>query len=237
MVYRSKSRVALAAAVLIALSSLHSVTSLITRTPTSPVKGMKRLLNAFSSPDRHHEAEVLVSASTQIDDGDESEKSRSRASPVPSLVMSFYVQALDLLERQPFLVNSIMTGILAGLGDVLAQSFSGNAVVASVSPTFNWIRWKTFLLTGLLFEGPWLCVWYNGLSKFARWLETKYQWGPRQQVLAKVAFDQTIGVAIFYPAFFASYEIFGAVLTGRGTEPNMLDIVPYANIIYRQLCN
>lgn len=216
MVYRSKSRVALAVAVLIALSSLHSVASLATRTPNPPAKGMKRLLNAFSDH-RQHETEVLLSASTQIDDGQSEKAPRLKTSPVASFFLLFYTRALDLFERQPFLTNSIVTGILAGFGDVLAQSFMGNADVAGVSPAFNWIRWRTFLLTGLLFEGPWLCVWYNGLSKVARWLETKYQWGPRQQVLAKVAFDQTIGVAIFYPAFFASYEIFGAVLTGRGT--------------------
>jgi hypothetical protein len=219
MVYRSKRRVALAIALLIALSSLHSVASLATRTSTPPpVKGMKRLLNAFSSPHRQHEADVLVSASTQIEDGASEKSSRSKTSPVASVLLIFYARSLDLFERQPFLTNSIVTGILAGFGDVLAQSFSGNADVAGVVPAFNWIRWKTFMLTGLLFEGPWLCVWYDGLTKFARWLETKYQWGPRQQVLAKVACDQTIGVAIFYPAFFASYEIFGAVLTGRGTN-------------------
>jgi hypothetical protein len=214
MVYKRKSRVALAVAALIALSFLHSVTSLKTRTPASPVKGMKRLLNAFSSPHRHHEQH-------EVDNGESEKSSRLKKPPVASFLLSFYTRSLDLFERQPFLTNSIVTGILAGLGDVLAQSFSGNANVASASPAFNWIRWRTFLLTGLLFEGPWLCVWYNGLSKLARWLETKYQWGPRQQVLAKVAFDQTIGVAIFYPAFFASYEIFGAVLTGRGTVPNI----------------
>jgi hypothetical protein len=217
MVYRSKHSVAFAVAVLIALSSLHSVASLATRSPTPPVQGMKRILNAFSSPHRQHEADVLLSSSTQIDDGQSEKSSRLRTSPVASFFLIFYARALDLFEKQPFLTNSIVTGVLAGFGDVLAQSFTGNANVAGVAPAFNWIRWRTFLLTGLLFEGPWLCVWYNGLSKFARWLETRYQWGPRQQVLAKVAFDQTIGVAIFYPAFFASYEIFGAVLTGRGT--------------------
>jgi hypothetical protein len=223
MVYRKNRSVAFAVAVLIALSSLHSVASLATRTPTvPPVQGMKRLLNAFSRPHRQHEAEVLLSSSTQIEDGSP-EKSpvkstRLRPTPVASFFLIFYARALDLFEKQPFLTNSIVTGILAGFGDVLAQSFTGNANVAGVAaPAFNWIRWRTFLLTGLLFEGPWLCVWYNGLSKFARWLETKYQWGPRRQVLAKVACDQTIGVAIFYPAFFASYELFGAVLTGRGT--------------------
>jgi hypothetical protein len=219
MVYRRSRSVAFAVAVLIALSSLHPVASLATRTPTvPPVQGMKRLLNAFSRPHRQHEAEVLLSSSTQIDDGQSEKSTRLRPSPVASFFLIFYARALDLFEKQPFLTNSIVTGILAGFGDVLAQSFTGNANVAGVAaPAFNWIRWRTFLLTGLLFEGPWLCVWYNGLSKVARWLETRYQWGPRQQVLAKVAFDQTIGVAIFYPAFFASYEIFGAMLTGRGT--------------------
>jgi hypothetical protein len=221
MVYRSKRRVAFAVAVLIALSSLHSVASLATRTPTPPVPGMKRFLNAFSGPHRQHEAEVLLSSSTQIDDGQSEKSSRLTATPVASFFLIFYARALDLFEKQPFLTNSIVTGILAGIGDVLAQSFTGK--VGGVAPAFNWIRWRTFLLTGLLFEGPWLCVWYNGLTKFACWLETKYQWGPRQQVLVKVALDQTIGVAVFYPAFFASYEIFGAVLTGRGecTVPNI----------------
>ena len=227
MVYKSKSPVAFAVTVLITLSSIHSVDSLATRTPMPPVpQGMKRFLNAFASPHRHQEAEVLLSSSTQIDDGQYEKSSRLTATPVASFFLIFYARALDLFEKQPFLTNSIVTGILAGIGDVLAQSFTGK--VAGIAPEFNWIRWITFLLTGLLFEGPWLCVWYDGLTKFARWLETEYQWGPRQRVLAKVACDQTIGVVIFYPAFFASYEIFGAVLTGRGTilQQTCMGILP-----------
>jgi hypothetical protein len=229
MAYRRKS-VALAVAILFALSSLNSASSLaIIALPR--IKGMKRILNAFSRPNRlqsEHEVEVLVMSATQIDLDSGSEKSdRLKVPPVTSVVYSLYTLLLDIIERRPFLFNSITTGILAGMGDVLAQSLQGTNGVASVS-AFNWFRWRTFLLTGLLFEGPYLCVWYGGLSKLAHWLEEKYNWGPRRQVLAKVAVDQSIGVAIFYPAFFASYEIFGALLAGRG----MCHIYELSSLVY-----
>jgi hypothetical protein len=39
------------------------------------------------------------------------------------------------------------------MGDMLAQSLQMGSAAAGNS-SFNWVRWRTFMLTGLLFEGP-----------------------------------------------------------------------------------
>jgi hypothetical protein len=72
------------------------------------------------------------------------------------------------------------------------------------------------MLTGLLFEGPWMTFWYKCLKRVGRWMESKYQSSPRQQVLGQVVVGQTIGVAIFYPVFFGVYECIGAIMSGQG---------------------
>jgi uncharacterized membrane protein YkgB len=98
---------------------------------------------------------------------------------------------------------------------MLAQYLQAGSVVAGIS-AFKWARWRTFMLTGLLYEGPWMSFWYKGLTKLGRWMESKFQSGPRQQVLGQVVADQTLGVVLFYPVFFLVYECMSAILTGQG---------------------
>jgi hypothetical protein len=141
--------------------------------------------------------------------------SRLKASSVATLANSCYTGYLHLCEKRPFLTNSIAAGVLAGVGDILAQSLCVGSTAVGIS-SFNWVRWRTFMLTGLLFEGPWMTFWYMCLKKVGRWMESKYQSGPRQQVLGQVVVGQTLGVAIFYPAFFVVYESIGAIMSGQG---------------------
>jgi hypothetical protein len=123
---------------------------------------------------------------------------------------------------------------LAASGDVLSQSIQaghgllfqsstttvGTTVgvgVAAAASSFNWIRWRTFLLTGLLFEGPWVSFWYQGLWRLGRWMEaSKWKASSRLQVLVQTVIDQTVGVSIFFPMYFLVYEIIGACVAGRG---------------------
>jgi hypothetical protein len=164
---------------------------------------------------------VDASSSPPLDDWEPNNDnfSRRKTTRIGTFVHSCYTRYLNLCENRPFPTNSITAGVLAGMGDILAQSLQMGSAAAGIS-SFNWVRWRTFMLTGLLFEGPWMSFWYNGLTRLGRWMESKYQSGPRQQVLGQVLADQTLGVVLFYPTFFVVYDCIGAILAGQGKCAN-----------------
>jgi hypothetical protein len=166
----------------------------------------------------HRRHDFRLSSSDSVDESDSNDESRPKASQIVSLISTSYLRYLDLCRRRPFLTSSITAGILASSGDVLSQSIQAGYLLTSNTgaSSFNWIRWRTFLFTGLLFEGPWVSFWYEGLWKIGRWMERKFQSGSRLQVLVQTIIDQTFGVAIFFPMYFVVYEIIGASVSGKG---------------------
>jgi hypothetical protein len=177
--------------------------------------------------DRRRDLTFRLWSSTGVDESDESNdydlpNSKAKASPA-GILATGYRRYLDLCRRRPFLTSSITAGILAASGDALSQSIQAghglflSSTTAVTTASFNWVRWRTFLLTGLLFEGPWVSFWFQGLWRLGRWMEaSKYQASSRLQVLVQTVIDQTIGVSIFFPLYFLVYEIIGAVVSGRG---------------------
>jgi hypothetical protein len=172
-----------------------------------------------------------VDDSGGADDSNDEDLSNPKAVASSPSVLAFlgtsYRRYTDLCRRRPFLTSSLTAGILAASGDVLSQSIqaghglflssSVGTTVGVAASSFNWIRWRTFLLTGLLFEGPWVSFWYQGLWRMGRWMEaSKLKASSRLQVLVQTVIDQTIGVSIFFPLYFLVYEIIGAVVSGRG---------------------
>jgi hypothetical protein len=145
--------------------------------------------------------------------------SRLKTSRIATFLHSGYTRYLHLCEKRPFSTNSITAGVLAGMGDILAQSLQVGSTAVGIS-SFNWVRWRTFMLTGLLFEGPWMSFWYKCLTRLGRRMENKLQSGPRQQVLGQVVVDQTLGVVLFYPTFFVVYECIAAILAGQRKYEN-----------------
>ena len=212
------------------LLSLRSTTS-FSVTPSYPIARIKTVHVAsssqFSASHVHHRRRdrriaLGVVDAPPLDDWEARNDtfSRLKASPVATFLNSCYTGYLHLCEKRPFLTNSIAAGVLAGVGDILAQSMCVGSTAVGIS-SFNWVRWRTFMLTGLLFEGPWMTFWYKCLKRVGRWMESKYQSGPRQQVLGQVIVGQTLGVAIFYPVFFVVYESIGAILSGQGKYGNV----------------
>jgi hypothetical protein len=221
MAYQGKS--ASLAVLLALLLSLHSAIS-FSLTPSYPISRIKPVHIALSSPlsagqyrRRRRQTTVGAVNAPPLDDWEPSNDkfSRLKASPIVTFLHSCYTRYLHLCENRPFLTNSIAAGVLAGVGDMIAQSLQAGSVAAGIS-SFKWLRWRSFMLTGLFFEGPWMTFWYKCLKRLGLWMETKFQSGPRQQVLGQVLTGQTIGVAIFYPAFFVAYECVGAILSGQG---------------------
>jgi hypothetical protein len=213
--------------ILFAFFSINSTVSLLTASNSNPISSIHRQVGVSPAPffcrhgrkrHRRHELELGLESPTHVDSSYSKDPHRRQSPRIISILYSYYMRYLDLCQRRPFLTSSITAGLLAATGDALSQSLqAGHAVAATTAvSSFNWIRCRTFLLTGLLFEGPWVCFWYQGLWKIGRWMERNFQSGPRLQVLAQVVTDQTIGVAIFFPLYFAVYEVVGASVSGQG---------------------
>jgi hypothetical protein len=229
MVYRSKSA---SLAVLSALLlSLHSTTSFFLK----DMMGIKQVHIVPSSPlsagqyhHRYRQNTVTVSSvsAPPLNEWEPTNENFSvlEAPPVVPFLHSCYTRYLHLCVNRPFLTNSIAAGVLAGVGDMLAQVLQTGSATAGFS-SFNWVRWRTFMLTGLLFEGPWMTFWYKCLKRLGSWMENKLQLGPRQQVLCKVVAGRTLGAAIVYPAYFVVYEGIGAILRGQGKYECLLYIL------------
>jgi hypothetical protein len=162
----------------------------------------------------------LIDLAIATDESSESIELSPETPAVVSLLPDLFRGYSDLLKRRPFITNGITAGLLAAAGDLVAQTESihvAHAVMAVTIP-FNWARMLTFALTGLLYEGPWIYIWYEGLWKMGSWMESNFKAGPRLQVAAQIFVDQSIGVFIFFPLYFMVYECIGAVISGRGTR-------------------
>jgi len=120
---------------------------------------------------------------------------------------------MSQLERHPLATNSLSAGVVTCLGDILSQYITSN--IASTQLVINWTRCKTFFLSGTLFVGPYVYLWYQYLWKYGRWLEARFKISGVRKTIAQLTIDQTFGVAFFYPAFFYAYEIFEAICEMR----------------------
>lgn len=127
---------------------------------------------------------------------------------------NLYSRYMDLLDRRPFLTQSISAGVISALGDVLSQWIELKHIFLSL----NWVRLFTFWVCGTLYVGPFVHLWYNQLWKMGRWMERKYQTSKRIQTLSQVIVDQTVGVAFFFPTYFYAYEYIEALIAWRGTS-------------------
>jgi hypothetical protein len=227
MAYRQKS--ASLTVVLALLLSLHSTTSFYLN-PSNSVSRIQQVRIA-SSPlvstghavhSRHHRYTAVGAVDAAPFDACEPRDdsfSRLKTTRVLAFLHTCFTRYLHLCETRPFVINSIAAGVLAGVGDTLAQSLQTSSATVAIS-SFNWVRWRRFTLTGLLFEGPWMTCWYKCLKELGRWMENKFQSGPRQQVLGQVVAGRTLGAVLFFPMYFIVYDCIGSVLSGQGKYVN-----------------
>jgi hypothetical protein len=218
MAYRRKSRrnsVSRGYESLFAVLSLRAVAAFSTLKRRYTRMSRQQHFIASSQSSYHRLIEVGMAT-----DESESIESYPETPAVVALIPDLFGRYSDLLKSRPFLTNGITAGLLAAAGDLVAQSESIRIAHAAMSVTipFNGARTLTFALTGLLYEGPWIYFWYEGLWKMGSWMESNYKAGPRLQVAAQIFVDQTIGVFIFFPLYFLVYECIGAFISGRGTR-------------------
>lgn len=127
---------------------------------------------------------------------------------------NLYNRYMNLLDTCPLLTKSISSGIVSVLGDALAQWIE--ATKAQLPFILNWTRLLSFFVCNTFFVGPFLHLWWNQVSKFGNWLETRYQCSKRVQILAQVLVDQTVGVAVFFPTYFYAFELAEGLVSLKG---------------------
>ena len=137
-------------------------------------------------------------------DGDQCDNIFSRA----------YRKYVKLSERRPYPTKAISASIIVGIGAVLSQWIQ--ATSGGIPLVLDWHQIRSFALTGLLFEGPYLHWWYEQLFKLGRYLVDSAGLSSRAMTVAQIAVDETIGVMIFFPAYFFAFELTQSMLLLRG---------------------
>jgi protein Mpv17 len=131
---------------------------------------------------------------------------------VGSLERAYFLY-LNQCTDNPFVTKSTTAAIVTSFGDIMAQKFE--AYVGETDFVLKPMRLGTFFLSGLLFVGPFIHLWYGQLINLGRWMETKYGASKTKRVIAQLFVDQTIGVAFFFPAYFYVYEYLEAFVNWR----------------------
>ena len=143
-------------------------------------------------------------------------KVKNRIGSIVKTVGRLYGRYMELLEQKPLWTNSISSGIITGMGDLLSQWIEfqkkGGDTIFDVS------RLASFSLAGAIFVGPYVYYWYEYLWKLGRIMEQKFNSSQQVQSWVQNIVDQTIGVVIFFPTYFYVYEIISAICSFRGEK-------------------
>lgn len=132
-----------------------------------------------------------------------------------NILVRAYRKYADLSERRPYPTKSLSAGVIVGAGAILSQWIQ--AMSGGIPLVLNWHQVRSFALTGLLFEGPYLHWWYDQLFKLGRYLLESTGLSSRAMTLTQIAIDETIGVIIFFPTYFFAFEMAQSLLLLRGT--------------------
>mmetsp|Transcript_16357 Transcript_16357/g.47055 ORF Transcript_16357/g.47055 Transcript_16357/m.47055 type:complete len:290 (-) Transcript_16357:494-1363(-) len=153
----------------------------------------------------------------------------SELSPEPSVGGGIFARTYGAygkqLKEKPLRTQSATAGVISLFGDVLSQIVEAKAL--GVPFALNLARLSGFTIAGTIFSGPFVHLWYEFLWKIGRWQERRYGLGKFLVALTQNAVDQTLGVALFFPAYFYIYEYAEALVGFRGecgqNLPNNVD--------------
>jgi protein Mpv17 len=145
--------------------------------------------------------------------------------PVPKfplvVLSSVSSRLLGWLERKPLSANAISAGVIALLGDILAQLIEGSVRTATAmgGKRLNVLRMASFAVSGMVFVGPYLHIFYGWLWAIGAHLQNRYNISRRQQLILQVTLDQTLGIVLFYPAYYYVFEYSEAILGLKALGP------------------
>lgn len=130
---------------------------------------------------------------------------------------------MSWLERKPLSANAISAGVIALLGDIIAQLIEAGVgtFTSSGGNKLNVLRMASFAASGMVFVGPYLHIFYGYLWTLGSHLQKQYNTSRKQQILLQVFLDQTIGIILFYPVYYYVYEYCEAILGLQALGPVM----------------
>ena len=128
---------------------------------------------------------------------------------------------MSWLERKPLSANAISAGVIALLGDIIAQLIEARVgTFTSIGGNkLNVLRMASFAASGMVFVGPYLHIFYGYLWTLGSHLQKRYNTSRKQQVLLQVLLDQTIGIILFYPVYYYVYDYCEAILGLQALGP------------------
>lgn len=128
---------------------------------------------------------------------------------------------ISWLERKPLSANAISAGIIALLGDIIAQLIEARvgAFTSIGSNKLNVLRMASFAACGMVFVGPYLHIFYGYLWTLGSHLQKRYNTSRKASLLLQVFLDQTIGIILFYPVYYYVYEYCEAILGLQALGP------------------
>jgi hypothetical protein len=148
-------------------------------------------------------------------DGDEGGGASDDEKVVGLSAKALYSRYQVLLSRSPLVTKSVSAGLITLLGDVIAQWLESRI---EGYHTWNIVRMAAFTVAGGFFVGPFVHYWYEVLWAVGRRLPASTP--SKVTTLLQVFLDQTIGVALFFPAYFYVYEYCEALFAFRRPMPS-----------------
>ena len=214
----------------LAISTLHADTisgasafsSKVRERPSSSKVPQRRVVFASSSAELFAGTRTSGIIDADYDDGDSVRRSLAsipkRLKGSCSNACSAY---MSWLEQKPLSANAISAGVIALLGDIMAQMIEARVgTFTSIGGNkLNVLRMASFAASGMVFVGPYLHIFYGYLWTLGSHLQKRYNTSRKQQVLLQVFLDQTIGIILFYPVYYYVYEYCEAILGLQALGP------------------
>ena len=130
-------------------------------------------------------------------------------------------------ETYPLRTKAVTQSIVGGLGCLLSQSVTA-WVSGNSSFHLDTTLLLVFIISGLVYEGPYFHWWFGLLERLGnRWDDTQQSASrvgrqssvssPLTKTLIQVALDQTVGVCLFFSIYFVELEVIQSLLEMRGT--------------------
>ena len=134
---------------------------------------------------------------------------------------------MNWLDQKPLTANAVSAGLIAAMGDTLAQliecrvgtATSTTCSIGGIGSRLNILRTASFAASGIVFVGPYLHIFYGYLWSLGSHLQKRYNTSRRQQVFVQVLLDQTIGIILFYPLYYYVYEYCEAIFGLQALGP------------------
>lgn len=134
---------------------------------------------------------------------------RKNPSISPALKAAYRWYLKSCVET-PFRTKGLTSGIIAALGDVIAQQIEKRTARAKA---FSLSRVATFFFCNVLFTGPFIHMWYTFLNDVGQQMDKRFRnISNLKKTATQLFLDQTLGTAVFFPLYIYAYNVFESII-------------------------